>query len=220
MFGSRPAQQQQQNRAPVIRRAIRGDMAPPPAPPLMPPPLAPASSYHTANTHAPTEADEATQRSTQEDDGTGAKPAEPADPFEGLWGKLVPCNSSMETIDLRVEQPQYIVGRSNDAQIQIPHPKISAYLSVFIRLFFAPRSRFRASVSIAMALTLSPNTVVFYSLPAGSRHCELRLVYNPNNTTTVTVTDFSTNGTYVSHFVPSLPFSFPISASRLGGMEA
>lgn len=140
MFGSRPAQQQQQNRAPVIRRAIRGDMAPPPAPPLMPPPLAPASSYHTANTHAPTEADEATQRSTQEDDGTGAKPAEPADPFEGLWGKLVPCNSSMETIDLRVEQPQYIVGRSNDAQIQIPHPKISAYLSfrVHSTLFCAP----------------------------------------------------------------------------------
>ncbi|KAG8901876.1 hypothetical protein FRC01_009723, partial [Tulasnella sp. 417] len=157
MFGSRPAQQQQQNRAPVVRRAIRGDMAPPPDPPLMPPPLAPASSYHTANTHAPTEADEATQRSTQEEDGNPqAKPAEPADPFEGLWGKLVPCNSAMETIDLRVEQTQYTVGRASDAHIQIGHPKIS------------------------------------------SRHCELRLVYNPNNTTTVTVVDTSTNGTYVN----------------------
>lgn len=123
----------------------------------MVPPLAPASSYHTANTHAPTEADEATQRSTQEEDGNpGAKPAEPSDPFEGLWGKLVPCNSAMETIDLRVEQPQYVVGRAHDAHIQIGHPKIS------------------------------------------SRHCELRLVYNPNNTTTVSVVDFSTNGTYVN----------------------
>ncbi|KAG8953426.1 hypothetical protein FRC04_002268 [Tulasnella sp. 424] len=153
MFSSR---QQQRNEAPVIRRAFRGDMAPPPDPPLMPPPLAPASSYHTANTHAPTEADEATQRSTQEEDGNPGKPAEPSDPFEGLWGKLVPCNSAMETIDLRMEKPLYSVGRSPDANIPISHPKIS------------------------------------------SRHCELRLVYNANNTTTVTVVDFSTNGTYVN----------------------
>ncbi|KAG8990967.1 hypothetical protein FRB90_001528 [Tulasnella sp. 427] len=108
------------NRAPAPRRPLAA-MAPPQNPPMRPPPLAPASSYHTANTHAPTETDEGTQRSTQEE-----KPAEPLDPFVGLWGKLVPCNWTMETIDLRLDQTSYIVGRGSDANILISHPKISS----------------------------------------------------------------------------------------------
>ncbi|KAG8901787.1 hypothetical protein FRB99_005104 [Tulasnella sp. 403] len=126
-------------------------MLPPPNPYhlLHPPPatISTEESFFTAPTQPLTQAPDG---DTQPEDG------EASNPFSHLWGRLVPCNPAVNTIDLQNDVHVYTFGRNPSNTIVVAAPKISG------------------------------------------RHCEVRLVTEPDGSSSVNLTDLSSNGTYVN----------------------
>lgn len=110
-----------------------------------------------------------------------------------LWGALIPCNSQIARVDLWKIQAVYEVGRNPTSnQVVFPGPKIST----FDALPIVRRSDL---------------------CPPGNFHC--RLVWDRKDTrdSVVTVSDFSSNGTFVSCLCPY--FSQLLISPQINGVK-
>ncbi|KAG9011197.1 hypothetical protein FRB94_008796 [Tulasnella sp. JGI-2019a] len=125
----------------------------------MPPP-----SVIPAQAHAYLDADATefyTARSRPEEENapfldTQPEEAGSQDPFDHLWGRLVPCNPQFEAFDLLKDQPTVYIGRNPTNNLVLSAPKISG------------------------------------------KHCVLEFLQDPDGSSSVCITDLSSNGTYIS----------------------
>lgn len=97
----------------------------------------------------------------------------------GLWGYLQPCSDALPRIDLFKEILRYSVGRDAESNyISLDGPKVS-----------------KCHRFIYVAFSKPFPTIIYLSITVGSMHCVL--TWEPA-TSSVTVLDMSTNGTWVS----------------------
>lgn len=85
--------------------------------------MSPVCDPETPPTEPDTQSD--SEKSVQTE---GSQIAERFDPFRELWGRLVPCHSSLEVIDLPKSVPVFTIGRGQTNNYKVDGPKISKSL--------------------------------------------------------------------------------------------
>lgn len=83
-------------------------------------PMPPPWSAETAPTQPESQSE--SQKSTQPE---GSQKKETVDPFLNLWGRLIPCQSSKDAIDLPNHLPVFTIGRMDNNSYKLDGPKIS-----------------------------------------------------------------------------------------------
>lgn len=138
-----------------------------------------------------------TQPANPEGSGTQEETASSSqDPFDNLWGRLVPCNPLADAYDLSYDKPTVTIGRNPNSDLVLLAAKISTYHDLTL-LIASGLLKVGYRVVNCGKFTFRPS---FYFLLSGGRHCEIQLLHDPDGQPSVNVLDLSSNGTFVSKF--------------------